>query len=73
MSDGGARSRLGAVLLLMACIALPAQAELWGFVDASGVAHNKLLATIWNAMGLKPITGFGDPAYAGTLDSQLLA
>jgi hypothetical protein len=32
----------------------------------TGVAHNKLLASISNLMGV-PATGFGDPNYAGTL------
>ena len=27
------------LLMLLACLALPAHAELWGFVDATGVAH----------------------------------
>lgn len=43
------------------------------FTSASGVPHNKLLATLWNAMGLTHIDGFGDPAYSGTLDSDVLA
>jgi hypothetical protein len=32
----------------------------------TGVAHNKLLASVSNLMGV-PATGFGDPAYSGTL------
>ena len=35
-------------------------------VRYTGVAHNKLLASICNAMDL-PVTGVGGPAYAGTL------
>jgi hypothetical protein len=37
----------------------------------SKTPHNKLLATLGNAMDL-PMTGFGDPKYAGTL-SELVA
>ncbi len=67
-SCGGAIKTGGRVLRLGAYVGKDVN-----FTDASGVAHNQLLATLWNAMGLKPITGFGDPAYSGTLDSQLLA
>ncbi len=33
---------------------------------ASGVANNKLLATLSNAMDV-PVAGFGDPKYSGML------
>jgi hypothetical protein len=37
------------------------------FTQPSGEPHNKLLASVGNAMGV-PMTGFGPPEYAGVLD-----
>jgi hypothetical protein len=41
------------------------------WMDDGGVPLNQLLASLSNAMGLPPVTGYGDPAYPGTLDSVL--
>ena len=41
----------------------------WG--DDGGVPLNQLLASLSNALGLPPVTGYGDAAYSGTLDSVL--
>ncbi|HEX2872993.1 MAG TPA: DUF1552 domain-containing protein [Polyangiaceae bacterium] len=41
-----------------------------GWKEEGGVPHNKLLASLSNAMDL-PVSGFGAEGYAGTLDSDL--
>jgi hypothetical protein len=40
------------------------------FTSAGGVPHNKLLASLSNAMDV-PLQGFGDQKYTGTLDTEL--
>lgn len=41
-----------------------------GFTSAGGVPHNKLLASLSNAMDV-PVQSFGDAKYAGSLDTEL--
>jgi hypothetical protein len=43
-----------------------------GFTSAGGVPHNKLLASLSNAMGV-PVQSFGEAKYTGTLDTELHA
>jgi hypothetical protein len=43
-----------------------------GFTSAGGVPHNRLLASLSNAMGV-PVQSFGEAKYTGTLDTELHA
>ena len=57
-------------LLSLACVALPAQAELWGYVDAAGVAHfaprqiNARYAPVLGGVGMQRVPGKTDAGLA---------
>ena len=58
------------LLLLLACLALPARAELWGFVDATGVAHfaprqlDARYAPVLGSFGMRRVPGKTDAGLA---------
>ncbi|MBI3349897.1 MAG: transglycosylase SLT domain-containing protein [Burkholderiales bacterium] len=57
-------------LLSFACVALPAHAELWGYVDAAGVAHfaprqiNARYAPVLGGVGMQRVPGKTDAGLA---------
>ena len=57
-------------LLSLACVALPAHAELWGYVDAAGVAHfaprqiNARYAPVLGGVGMQRVPGKTDAGLA---------
>jgi hypothetical protein len=58
------------LLPLLACLALPARAELWGFVDATGVAHfaprqlDTRYAPVLGGVGMRRVPGKTDAGLA---------
>jgi soluble lytic murein transglycosylase-like protein len=58
------------LLMLLACLALPAHAELWGFVDATGVAHfaprqlDERYTPVLGSVGMQRVPGKTDAGLA---------